>query len=83
MRYPTLCLSIDIKKDPKGVKRLFRRCQSLKVASGRFDVIVYLVDETSDLYAVSKHLILDYVKQKSDTARRFEMVAIETRSDCV
>jgi hypothetical protein len=62
-KIPTLCLSIDIKKDPKGAKWLFRRIESLKVANGRFDTVVHIVDESGDLVAFSKHVSLIYDKK--------------------
>lgn len=58
VRYPTLCVSLEIKKDLSGQKWLFQRCRALKIENGRFDTLVYICDEEGDLVAVAKHVSL-------------------------
>jgi hypothetical protein len=56
--YPTLCMSSEIKKDPKGAKWLFMRITTHAIKNGRFDTDIYVVDEEGDLVALSKHVSL-------------------------
>ncbi|KAK0114175.1 hypothetical protein ONS95_013675 [Cadophora gregata] len=58
VRFPTLCMTSEIKKDPKGLKWVFMRARSLKIENGRFDSLVYICDEQGDLLAFSKHVSL-------------------------
>ncbi|KAL2060595.1 hypothetical protein VTL71DRAFT_9236 [Oculimacula yallundae] len=58
VRYPTLCLTLDIKKDPKGLKWVFMRAKALKIENGRFDTCIYVYDKEGDLLAFAKHLSL-------------------------
>jgi len=58
VRFPTLCMTTEIKKDPKGLKWVFMRARSLKIENGRFDTLVYICDEQGDLLAFAKHVSL-------------------------
>ncbi|KAH7327039.1 thioesterase-like superfamily-domain-containing protein [Rhexocercosporidium sp. MPI-PUGE-AT-0058] len=58
VRYPTLCMTTEIKKDPKGLKWVFLRARALKIENGRFDTLVYVCDEEGDLLAFAKHVSL-------------------------
>lgn len=55
---PTLSLSLEIKKDPKDAKWLFLRIRAHKIQNGRFDTDVYVMDESGDLVALSRHVSL-------------------------
>jgi archaeosine-15-forming tRNA-guanine transglycosylase len=64
--YPTLCMSSEIKKDPKGTKWLFMKITAHEIKNGRFDTDVYVVDEEGELVALSKHVsLITEVKGKS------------------
>lgn len=54
--YPTVCLSIEVKKDPKDAEWLFVRIRSHQIKNGRFDQDVTVLDEKGDLVALSKHV---------------------------
>lgn len=54
--YPTLSLSLEIKKDPKDSKWLFMKIRTHKILNGRFDQEVQVIDEEGDLVALSKHV---------------------------
>jgi hypothetical protein len=54
--YPTLNISIEVKKDPKDSKWLFSRVRSNQISNGRFDTDVCIVDEGGDLVALSRHV---------------------------
>ena len=58
--YPTLSLTLEIKKllPPQGVKKLFVRAQAKEIKNGRMDVEVMILDEASDLVALSHHVCL-------------------------
>ncbi|KAG4430039.1 hypothetical protein IFR05_014478 [Cadophora sp. M221] len=58
VRYPTLCMTTEIKKDPKGLKWVFMRARALKIENGRFDTLVYICDAEGDLLAFAKHVSL-------------------------
>ena len=54
--YPTLCLSIEVKKDPGQAAWLFIKVISHQIANGRFDQEVHVLDEVGDWIALSKHV---------------------------
>lgn len=54
--YPTVCLSIEVKKDPKDAVWLFVRINSHQIKNGRFDQDVRVLDERGELVALSKHV---------------------------
>ena len=56
--YPTLSMTTEIKKDPKGAKWIFQKLRTYQIKNGRFDTEVQLFDEEGDLVALSKHVSL-------------------------
>lgn len=58
--YPTLSLTLEIKKllPPQGVKLLFVRAQAKEIKDGRMDVEVTILDQASELVALSHHVCL-------------------------
>ena len=58
LKYPTLCMAAEIKKDPKGAKFLLLKLVCRKISNGRFDTDVYVLDEEGDLLASCKHVCL-------------------------
>ncbi|KAG7004636.1 hypothetical protein G7Y79_00024g055860 [Physcia stellaris] len=56
--YPTLLMSIEFKKllPPQGVKWLFVRARAKQIRDGRMDVEVTILDEDSELVALSNHV---------------------------
>jgi acyl-coenzyme A thioesterase PaaI-like protein len=54
--YPTVCLSIEVKKDPMDAKWLFLQIRSHQIKNGRFDQEVRVLDERAELVALSKHV---------------------------
>lgn len=54
--YPTLCMSIEVKKDPGCATWLFTEVICNKIQNGRFDQEVHVLDEEGDLVALSKHV---------------------------
>lgn len=59
--YPTLCYGLDVKKEPptaKGWEWLFLRVEMLKVAHGRFDMRMLILDEEGELVALGNHTAL-------------------------
>ena len=58
--YPTLSLTLEIKKllPPEGVKQLFVRAQAKEIKNGRMDVEVMILDQASELVALSHHVCL-------------------------
>jgi acyl-CoA thioesterase len=54
--YPSICFSMEIKKDPSETKWLFMRIESYEIKNGRFDEVVQIVDEEGDLVAIAKHV---------------------------
>lgn len=55
--FPTLNLSLDVKKGPPegGWEWLFMRIEIHSCVNGRFDYDVFILDEQGDLVALSKH----------------------------
>lgn len=51
-------MTMETKKDPKGLKWVFMRARALKIENGRFDTLVYVCDEEGDLLAFAKHVSL-------------------------
>lgn len=64
--YPTACLSVEVKKDPREAEWLFMRIRSHKIVNGRFDEEVQVVDEGGDLVALSKHVCLSVEQRRRD-----------------
>ena len=58
--YPTLSMTLEIKKilPPQGVKWLFMRAQAKEIKNGRMDAEVTILDENSELVALSHHVCL-------------------------
>ncbi|RFU29755.1 hypothetical protein B7463_g6565, partial [Scytalidium lignicola] len=56
--YPTLSMSVEIKKDPARAKWLFMKITSNQIKNGRFDQEVQVVNENGDLIALSKHVCI-------------------------
>ncbi|KAE8444281.1 hypothetical protein EG329_000688 [Mollisiaceae sp. DMI_Dod_QoI] len=54
--YPTLCLTTEIKSDPKGKKWLYLRARAGTIKNGRFDTLVWVLDEERELMAIAKHV---------------------------
>lgn len=54
--FPTLCMSIEIKKDPKNAEWLFTEIVCHKIHNGRWDTDVRVLDEQGELVALSKHV---------------------------
>jgi hypothetical protein len=54
VNYPTICVSNEIKKDPKGTRWVYQRARCHGVQNGRYDMDVYLYDEAGDLVALIK-----------------------------
>ncbi len=58
--YPTLSMTLEIKKilPPQGVKWLFMRAQAKRIQNGCMDAEVTILDQNSDLVALSHHVCL-------------------------
>ena len=56
--YPTLLMNIEVKKllPPEGVDWLFVRARAKSIQDGRMDLEVTILDEESDLVALSNHV---------------------------
>ncbi|RAO73554.1 uncharacterized protein BHQ10_009566 [Talaromyces amestolkiae] len=54
--FPTMCMSVEIKKDPKDAEWLFLEIVCHKIQNGRYDTDVRVMDENGDLVALSKHV---------------------------
>lgn len=54
--FPTMCMSVEIKKDPKDAQWLFLEIVCHKIQNGRYDTDVRVMDENGDLVALSKHV---------------------------
>lgn len=53
--FPTICLNIDIRRDPKGEEFLLQRVVMNECSNGRFDMEVKLIDVKGRLVATSTH----------------------------
>jgi acyl-CoA thioesterase len=58
VNYPTICLSMEIKKNPNGKRWLYQRARCHQIQNGRYDMDVYLYDEGGDLVALIKQTSL-------------------------
>ena len=58
--YLTLSMTLEIKKllPPQGVKWLFTRVQAKEIKNGRMDAEMTILDENSELLALSHHVCL-------------------------
>ena len=58
--YPTLSMTLEIKKilPPQGLKWFFMRAQAKEIENGRMDAEVTILDENSELVALSHHVCL-------------------------
>lgn len=58
--YPTLSMTLEIKRllPPGGVKWLFMRAQAKKIENGRMDTEVTILNQCSELVALSHHVCL-------------------------
>jgi acyl-CoA thioesterase len=54
--YPTISMTTEIRRDPKGAEWLFVRIQSQKVENGRYSVDITILDEEGELVAVSRNM---------------------------
>lgn len=63
--YPTVCMAVEIKKDPKGAEWLFMRIRAHKIKNGRFDQEVQIVDESGDVVALSKHVCFAVMRSET------------------
>lgn len=52
--FPTLSLSLEIKKDPNNAEWLLMDIETCKIQNGRWDTHVRILDESGDLVALSK-----------------------------
>ena len=77
VNYPTICVSMEIKKDPKGTRRFYQRARCHKIHNGRYDMDVYLYDGEGDLVALIKQTSIVTVltegklKDNPDELRKF------------
>ncbi|CZR52539.1 uncharacterized protein PAC_02416 [Phialocephala subalpina] len=53
--FPTICLNIDIRRDPAGEEFLLQRVVMNECANGRFDMEVKIIDSKGRLVATSTH----------------------------
>jgi acyl-CoA thioesterase len=56
--FVTICLSLDIRRDPKGEEWLLQRTTMNECKDGRFDQEVKLYAESGELVASSTHSCL-------------------------
>jgi len=58
--YPTLLLNLDIKKSlpEEGIEWLFVRVDTKQIKNGRMDLEVVIMDEGSEIVALSQHVAL-------------------------
>lgn len=70
--YPTLLLNLEVKKalPAEGVKFLFSRLQTKKVANGRYDLEVVILDEEGDIVALSHHVCFAVSAERNLAQRR-------------
>lgn len=71
--YPTLSMNIEFKKllPPQGVDWLFVRARAKQIKDGRMDVEVTILDDKSELVALSNHVcfIVDIAPEPSAKGR--------------
>ena len=70
--YPTLLMDIEFKKllPPQGVDWLFVRARAKQIKDGRMDVEVTILDEESELVALSNHVCFIVDIAPEQTAKR-------------
>lgn len=54
--FPTMCMSVEIKKNIKDAEWLFLEIVCHDIKNGRYDTNVRVLDESGDLVALSKHV---------------------------
>lgn len=54
--YPSVCLSLDIKRDPTGEEWLLQRTVMLGFANGRYELDIKIIDVKGRIVATSKHI---------------------------
>jgi acyl-CoA thioesterase len=54
--YPTISMTTEIRRDPKGAGWLFVKIRSQKVENGRYSVDITILDEEGDLVALSRNM---------------------------
>jgi hypothetical protein len=70
--YPTLLLNLDVKKalPEGGVKFLFLRLQTKAIKNGRYDLEIVVMDEQSDVVALSHHVCFAVSAERNTSERR-------------
>ena len=58
LSFPTLSMSLEIKRDPKGCKYIFLKLVTYEIRNGRFDTDVFAYDEKGGLVALARHVSL-------------------------
>jgi hypothetical protein len=56
--FPTVCLSLDIKRDPEGEEWLLQRTVMTHCENGKFELDVKIIDVKGRIVATSKHSCL-------------------------
>ncbi|KUL84862.1 hypothetical protein ZTR_08250 [Talaromyces verruculosus] len=69
--FPTMCMSVEIKKDPKDAEWLFQEIVCHKIQNGRYDTDVRVLDENGDLVALSKHVSIMAEMKRTKAKLRF------------
>ncbi|KAF4630465.1 hypothetical protein G7Y89_g7679 [Cudoniella acicularis] len=58
-KYPTISMSMEVKKDPKGAEWLFTRTVFRPASNGRIGIDVTVMDEGGDIVAVARLMSLN------------------------
>ncbi|KAJ9148852.1 Thioesterase family protein [Pleurostoma richardsiae] len=69
--YPTLALNMDVKKalPAEGAEWLFIRCSTKVIHQGRLDLEILILDEATELVAISSHVALILPAERNLGAR--------------
>ena len=70
IRYPTVSITTEIKKDPKESQWLFSRIKSHQIKDGRFDMEVTIVDESGDLVCLSRQTSLILARKTPEELKK-------------
>ena len=74
--FPTICLSLDIKRDPEGEEWLLQRIVMNECENGRMELDVKIIDEKGRVVAVSKHAALVLPRRGTEPIHRARKGAV-------
>jgi acyl-CoA thioesterase len=74
--FATICLSLDIRRDPKGQEWLLQRTVMNECKDGRFDMEVKLYTEGGELVASSAHSCLMFARASQGKVKEVKRAAV-------